>query len=173
MNKLLSPLLLAMLVSLGISAAYVLLYAITKKSLPSTGRAALVTAFSAYVFIVLSITLIFRSAHFFNHIELDPMASYRRAANAPAHLAILEIRDIILNIAMFVPLGIFLPLVHAPLEKFYIALPIALLASLTIETTQLVTNRGVFSVEDIIHNTLGAALGLFLYAASSKIFKKP
>jgi glycopeptide antibiotics resistance protein len=173
MNLISTLFLPAIPVSLGASALYVLFYAMIKKSLPSIGSIALAAAFSAYIFFVLSATLIFRSTHFFNQIELDPIASYRRAANAPTHLAILEIRDIILNIAMFVPLGIFLPLTRPRLGKFYIVPPIALLASLTIETTQLVTNRGVFSIEDILHNTLGAALGLALCLTASKIFKKP
>ena len=128
-------------------------------------------AFAAYIFIVLSITLLSRDP-IFSGIELDPIASYRRAANAPRHLAIIEIRNIILNIAMFVPLGIFLPLLFNKFRKIYIFLPIALLASSAIETAQLITRRGVFSIEDILHNTLGAALGLAIYAAFSKFFKK-
>ena len=125
----------------------------------------------AYVFAVLLVTLLFRETAPLS-IELDPIASYRRAARAPTHLAIIEIRNIILNIAMFIPLGIFLPLFFNKLRKFYFTIPIAAMASLTIETAQFITRRGVFAIEDIIHNTLGAAIGLAFLFALSKIFKK-
>jgi len=141
-----------------------------KLSKPSA-RIFIILAFLAYIFVVLYVTLISRSVYIFS-IELDPIASYRRAANTQPHLAAIEIRNIILNVAMFMPLGIFLPLLCAKLRKFYIALPIAFLASLAIEIAQLATRRGVFSIEDILHNTLGAALGLGLLLAASKIFKK-
>ena len=132
------------------------------------GRIALVTAFFAYIFVVLSITLLFREP-IFSAVELNPIASYRRAANAPPHLAAIEIRNVILNVIMFVPLGIFLPLLFKKLRKIYLVLPMALLVSLAIETTQFATHRGVFSVEDIIHNTLGAVLGIGLFLAFLKL----
>jgi len=132
----------------------------------------LIALFATYIFAVAYITLLSRDSAFAN-IELDPIASYRRAMAAPRHLAIIEIRNIFLNIAMFVPLGVFLPLIHAHMRKIYVSLPIALVASLAIETAQLATSRGVFSVEDMLHNTAGAAVGLAFYTIASKIFKKP
>ena len=135
---------------------------------PTASRIALIAAFFAYVFAVLSITLLFR-APIFSTIELDPIASYRRAANAPAHLAVIEIRNVILNVIMFVPLGIFLPLLFKKFHKIYLVLSVAFLTSLAIETLQFATRRGVFSLEDIIHNTLGAVLGATLFLALSKL----
>jgi len=132
-------------------------------------RILLIAAFAAYILVMVYITLLSRDATVAT-IELHPLASYRRAANAPRHLAIIEIRNAILNIAMFVPLGIFMPLLSAKFRKSCLALPIALLTSLAIEIAQLVTHRGVFSIEDIIHNTLGAALGLTLFLTAPKIF---
>jgi len=140
------------------------------KSLPK--RILPIALLAAYTLAVAYITLLSRDAAHAS-IELDPIASYHRATNAPRHLAILEIRSIILNIAMFVPLGLLLPMASVKFRKIHITLPVALLASLAIETAQLATHRGVFSIEDILHNTLGAALGLTFYHAASKIFKNP
>jgi len=137
----------------------------------NTKKTVLLAAFLAYMFVVLLVTLLFREPMPLS-IELDPIASYRRAARAPTHLAIIEIRNIILNVAMFVPLGIFLPLFFNKFRKLYLAAPIAAIASLAIETAQFITRRGVFAIEDIIHNTLGAALGFAFFLAFSKIFKK-
>jgi len=162
----------ALVVSLIPTAVYTLSYTAAKKSLPPIRRIVLVAAFSAYAFIVLSVTLFNRPAIFCtNNIELFPFASYRRAMRAPTHLAILEIRDIILNIAMFIPLGIFLPIFYSAFRKFRITIPIAFLTSLAIEIAQIATCRGIFSTEDIIHNTLGAVLGLALFLLPSKIVK--
>jgi glycopeptide antibiotics resistance protein len=172
MSQLISVAPLAIIIAIIPTALYALSYAAVKKALPPIGRTALVAAFSVYVLVILSVTLLFRNTTFFN-VELDPIASYRRAANAPAHLAAIEIRNIFLNVAMFVPLGIILPRLSDKFRKFAAALPVALLASLAIETAQIATRRGVFSIEDILHNTAGAALGLALYLAASKIFKKP
>lgn len=36
--------------------------------------------------------------------------------------------------------------------------------SAAIEITQLLTHRGLFEFDDIIHNTFGAFLGLFLFS---------
>ncbi|MCL2375935.1 MAG: VanZ family protein [Defluviitaleaceae bacterium] len=124
----------------------------------------------AYIFVVLLATLLFRDPAPLS-IELDPIASYRRAMRAPTHLAVIEIRNIILNIAMFAPLGIFLPLFFNKFRKFRYTLPIAALASLSIETTQFITRRGVFAIEDLLHNVLGAALGLAFFLIFSKILK--
>ena len=172
MIELLRLILSALVFSLVSTALYALYHAITKKTALPIGRTALVAAFSAYTFAILYVTLLSRPAIFFT-IELDPIASYRRAANAPAHLAAIEIRNVLLNIVMFIPLGIFLPLATPRFRKFCTLLPAALIAALAIETTQLATRRGVFSVEDILHNTLGAALGLALFLLLTKIFKNP
>ena len=171
MNQLLLFAPLTILIAAIPAAIYALLHAFAEKSLPHVSRTALVAAFSAYIFFVLSATLLFRNTAFFS-IELNPIASYRRAVNAPAHLAVIEIRNIILNIAMFVPLGIFLPLLTKKIQKTYLVLAVAFFASTAIEITQIATRRGVFSIEDILHNTLGAAFGFGLYSALMKIFKK-
>ena len=156
------------LFSLALTLAYVLCHAAVKKTAPPIGRTVLVATFLTYVFALLSVTLLFRSAAYSN-IELDPIASYRRAMRAPAHLAAIEIRNIILNIAMFVPLGVFLPLLFKKCRKFYVVLSASFLTTLAIEATQLATRRGVFAIEDILHNTLGAALGFALFFAFLKI----
>ncbi len=44
--------------------------------------------------------------------------------------------------------------------------------SLTIEVIQLITKVGCFDVDDMILNTLGAALGYGIYAVCDKIRRK-
>lgn len=67
------------------------------------------------------------------------------------------------NIALFVPLGLFLGLLvgcRLPAVLFY-----ALSVSLALESAQLLLAMGSFDVDDLILNTLGGALGYGLFAS--------
>lgn len=78
------------------------------------------------------------------------------------------IKDIIVNIACFIPLGLLVGLVS---NRFRIprALLVGLLVSLTIEFSQLIWMRGIFDMNDIFNNTIGAAIGGFLAVLIMKI----
>ncbi len=67
-------------------------------------------------------------------------------------------KDLILNIVCFIPVGL---LVGLLLEKHRLAkaLLVGLLVSLTIEFSQLIWQRGVFDVNDLFNNALGALIG--------------
>ena len=67
--------------------------------------------------------------------------------------------NVLLNIALFVPLGFLLPLLARPFRKWYAALGAGFGVSLLIELTQLLTARGMCDVDDLFTNTLGAMLG--------------
>ena len=67
--------------------------------------------------------------------------------------------NVLLNIALFVPLGVLLPLLWKPFRKWYAALGAGFGVSLLIELTQLFTGRGMCDVNDLFTNTLGAMLG--------------
>lgn len=69
----------------------------------------------------------------------------------------------ILNTVMFIPLGYLIHLQRRGSSKLYWILLIAILFSLFIEITQLVTHRGWFDANDLLHNTLGAMIGHLIY----------
>jgi len=121
-----------------------------------------------YISALLAITLIIYRGSPYAPVELDPIASYRRALNAPAQLARIEIRNAVLNIIMFIPFGFLPPMLWKKLAKPQLLLPLALAFTLTIETAQLILNRGVFSIEDMLHNLLGAAIGLLAFKITSR-----
>ena len=135
--------------------------------------------FVIYVFGVLYITLLGRTGNQELHISLVPFWSYwvmlRGVFHALRHLdwqaVIQEIRRIsypawsclALNVLLFVPLGMLLPIVKesfGSLKKVFIS---GFLFSLSIEVTQILTKRGWFDVDDVINNTLGAVIGVILY----------
>ena len=65
----------------------------------------------------------------------------------------------LLNIALFIPLGFLLPLLAKPFRKWYAALGAGFGVSLLIELSQFFTGRGMCDVDDLFTNTLGAMLG--------------
>lgn len=74
--------------------------------------------------------------------------------------------SVILNILLFVPLGYLLPTIEGEkrmIDTYYGIAIVGLFVSSFIEVVQLLTHRGWFDVDDLFHNTMGTAIGLFLY----------
>ena len=65
----------------------------------------------------------------------------------------------LLNVAMFLPLGCLLPLLHRVFRRWPVTFGAGLAYTLLIETLQYVTGRGIFDVDDFFNNTLGTMLG--------------
>ncbi|KTR96588.1 hypothetical protein NS220_01445 [Microbacterium testaceum] len=72
--------------------------------------------------------------------------------------------DVVMNIALFVPLGLavaaLLPLRFAPLTVLFAAA-----VSLAVETAQSLIPGRVPDADDVLHNTLGAAVGALVVIA--------
>lgn len=67
------------------------------------------------------------------------------------------------NVLLFVPLGVFLPLLAAPLRVWWKALLAVFAILVLVELAQLVTRLGSCDVDDLLLNFLGAALGWLLW----------
>lgn len=67
--------------------------------------------------------------------------------------------NIMLNIAMFVPLGFLLPVLCRWADKWNRMLLAGFGTSMLVEVIQLITRRGIFDIDDLFTNTLGAMLG--------------
>ena len=68
----------------------------------------------------------------------------------------------LLNIAMFIPLGVLLPLIARPFRRWYVTIPTGFGVSLLIECVQSWLSIGSADVDDLFCNTLGSALGYCL-----------
>ena len=83
-------------------------------------------------------------------------------------------RDLIINIfgniGMFVPFGILLTVLFD--FKFIKPLIIFVTGVILLETTQLVSRRGVFDIDDIILNTIGFLTGYAIITIINKLIKK-
>jgi glycopeptide antibiotics resistance protein len=72
--------------------------------------------------------------------------------------------EIVLNILMLVPVGFLLPVLVKRHAVLY-----GILVSVCIEVFQLITGRGYFEVNDLIHNSLGIVLGYGIYRLARRI----
>ena len=69
----------------------------------------------------------------------------------------------ILNVMLYIPFGMTLPLLTTKEVSYKRAAIIGMLLSVFTETLQLVTRRGEFATKDIVMNTLGAVIGFAIY----------
>ena len=80
-------------------------------------------------------------------------------------------KQIMLNILLFVPLGIMLPMISERFKKLWKVVLIGFLFSCLIEAMQYITGRGLTEIDDVINNTLGAFLGYLIFVRISKLRK--
>ena len=135
--------------------------------------------FVLYIFVVIYITLLGRTGNQELHISLVPFWSYWVMLRGVFHALcqcdwrgmIREVKfisypawsSLVLNILLFVPLGMLTPIViksFGSLKKNFI---FAFSLSLSIEILQIITKKGWFDVDDVINNTLGTVIGFILY----------
>jgi glycopeptide antibiotics resistance protein len=139
-------------------------------------RGLLVATFVVYLGVVAAITIVPTHVTRFhrldsNHINLVPLRysfrCYRYALDARSGLRSFCLVNLLGNIALFLPLGILLPLVNDCFRSLKRVLLLAFCLSLTIELIQFVSRffgipRAV-DIDDVILNTLGGCLGLVFY----------
>lgn len=80
-----------------------------------------------------------------------------------------DLKNTILNIILFVPLGIMLPFLWKKYNALRPTLMFGFGISLSIELLQILTYRAT-DVNDIIANTFGAVLGYSIFKATSHVF---
>ena len=117
-----------------------------------------------YVFLVYCATVIYRDASegTAGH-NLSLFWSYEAIKNGRRNL----VAENIMNVMGFLPIGLLIGLlVYNKLKLFRAGLftiGSGLLISISIETLQFILRRGLFELDDILHNTIGCLIG-FLFA---------
>lgn len=79
--------------------------------------------------------------------------------------------QIVGNLIMLLPLGLFLPLLYKSCRKVYITTLIGFVFSFFIEISQGILGRTA-DIDDLIFNTVGVVIGYFTYKILSEIIKK-
>ena len=149
---------------IGLAIGAVLLVLLNRKyrqkgiQLPK-GQAAAVLLLLCYLGGLVAITFMNRVGNGMQMYQLYPFLAFWEAWNA---FTLQVWLNPLLNIAMFVPLGMFLPLAAKTFRRWYWMLAAGAGISLIIEAAQYTLGRGQADVDDLICNTLGAMLGYCL-----------
>ncbi len=160
------------------------LRAIGKYNAQEMKRIALLV-FSVYLVGNLYFTLLSRTIGSGAFVELKPFHVYTRlfektiesgvatSGFAEKYLeGISPFAGLILNILLYYPLGYLLPIIFPKLKPKHIIL-IGCLCSIATEATQYILKMGWCETDDVIHNTLGTAIGVWIWHLQSKRLNKP
>lgn len=97
-------------------------------------------------------------------VQTEIMLKFDSIEEAVRRRSLQPLQHLWLNVAMFVPLGMLFPAICPQhLNKLSCVLPLGMLLTTLIETTQLILRIGQCDLEDLVANTAGACLGLLLY----------
>lgn len=118
-----------------------------------------------YIMIVLASTVFTRTSNGMQLCKLVPFWSWLEAASGNRGY----LKEIVLNIILFLPAGILLPFVFCKKILFRYAFMAGVFFSFVIECSQLILCRGLFEWDDMIDNTIGAVTGCMI---SNYIIKK-
>lgn len=104
--------------------------------------------------------------------DLIPFSSFERAKIQPEMY-----RSMLMNVFLFMPLGLSLPYVFGggTAKRILLTILIGFLLSVTVEAIQYIGHLGMAETDDVICNTLGTAIGSCAYLLSMlwrKLIKK-
>lgn len=133
------------------------------------GRVVWAGVFLIYLVVVFGATMLSRG-NFYGNEKIYPLFySYKDAWN---DFSMTEWRNIILNILMFVPLGILVPLLFKKMQDFWKVYLVGFGVTCFIEIAQLFLKRGVFEQDDLLGNTVGVMIGYGLYRLGKYILNR-
>ncbi len=72
------------------------------------------------------------------------------------------------NVAVFIPIGLFLPVLIERCKNVFLTVLLCLEISLAVEVTQILSRVGTFDVDDLLLNTLGGVLGYIIFVIWNK-----
>ena len=73
------------------------------------------------------------------------------------------VKNLVGNVALFIPLGFFPPLLWDRYRRLWKTAALAAITMVIVEFTQVLTLRGQCDIDDVILNTLGAAIGYGIF----------
>lgn len=103
-------------------------------------------------------------------VGLPDIAYYRFSPNInlePFLYMFSDLRSTVLNVVLFLPLGLFLPILWEDFSSLWKTVLVGFLTSLTIELLQIFTFRAT-DINDLMTNTLGTLVGFFFGLAVRK-----
>ncbi len=80
--------------------------------------------------------------------------------------------NVIGNIVVFIPFGMFLPRLSPKCKNLLLTALLSLEFSLAIEIVQLISRVGSFDVDDLLLNTIGGVFGCILFSIGAFVWRK-
>lgn len=111
-----------------------------------------------YAFLLLAETVLIRKPFLGEHIKLELFWSWKQWN--------VQKEQILTNVAMFIPIGV----LAGWLWKWK-GLLVAAGLSLLVEVLQLITSRGLLEFDDVLHNMIGASVGVGIVMVAGKKLK--
>lgn len=112
--------------------------------------------------IVMVLTTFSRGQNFEGWVNLRLFSGYLSAWH---QWSLSEFQLIIFNMLMFLPLGFLIPLLGKRTRGFMPVLLASLAVTIGIELIQMISRRGIFELDDILHNTIGSIAGYLIMNA--------
>lgn len=134
-----------------------------RRGIVLVGRLLLVEA----LFVIYSSTIIFRPVNNEKTYDFTPFWSYKAILDGQSFL----LAENMMNVVIFIPIGLLIGMGFTKCT-WWKAIGVGCLFSFSIELLQFVFNRGFCEVDDVIHNTLGCAIGWLLTQVSRSIVLK-
>lgn len=102
-------------------------------------------------------------------INLHIFRSWREAWN---NHSVTGWANVLLNIAMMIPYGIFVPVLFKRCKYWHSMLLTACITAFSIEFVQYLAGNGIFDIDDLLNNTLGSMMGYHAFRFITSIFQK-
>lgn len=112
-----------------------------------------------YAFFLLAETVLIRKPFTGEHIRLEPLWSWKQWS--------VQKEQILTNVVMFLPVGLL-----AGLLRKWRGLWFAAGLSIVVELLQLVTARGLMEFDDVMHNMIGAIVGIGIVVLMKAVMKR-
>lgn len=156
--------LLTLLLLMSSIVLFILLYAMLQDFASINKRTLLI--FILYLLVLSYITFFSRSEGHSRQIIIN-LPQIREAIRENS---LAPMQHLLLNLVMFIPLGVLFPMLKEGLDKLLFVGPLGLMLSTIIESVQLFTQTGQCDLEDIISNTAGAVVGVLFYKVYKVLF---
>lgn len=121
-----------------------------------------------FVAIILYSTVFSRKSRSYTRLNFTPFRTYFEAFSGNSSYILPQA---ILNILIFIPLGLLLN-ASFPSMKWWYLLIIGCGLSVVIEFLQLIMHKGFCEFDDVMHNTIGCLIGLLCYNICRNCFAK-
>lgn len=125
--------------------------------------------FVIYSVVLVGATFLSRGEYYGAAQIVPPFASYKEAWYQGKAS---NVRNIIINVLLFVPLGVLLPIGIKKMRTCWKTYVVGFAVTIFIEVFQLITKRGIFEFDDIFNNLIGTMIGYGLFMIGVWLFTR-